>query len=260
MSKYNKLTICSYNLLWELMDYNNAKRLINIDKKLLETYKNNTLVNIQKVINYYNPTIYCFQEASNYKDIINLFNDKYIYNLNKSDKEFMLTIWQDNKLDLLGSFNGEFEKGRPFNILIFFNKNNDYKFILINIHSGHKQDTNIFLIKPIQNVINTINKELLQDIKRVIITGDFNRNINNELKINKENNNYYLIINNKKFIFKYNKNNNKTCCDIYKNNIDKNYDNIIDSYKKLKLIHPLNKESWYKYPSSDHVMILGILY
>jgi hypothetical protein len=35
---------------------------------------------------------------------------------------------------------------------------------------------------------------------------------------------------------------------------------VIGSYKKLKLIHPLNKESWYKYPSSDHVMIMGILY
>jgi hypothetical protein len=242
------------------MDYNNTIKFNNIDKKLLITYKNNTLHNIQKVIDYYNPTIYCFQETSNYQDILKLFNHKYSYKRNISDKENMLTIWRNNKLDLIHNFEGEFEKGRPFNIIIFFNKIDNYKFILINIHAGHNSDTIISIINPIQNVINTIDNKLLIDIKRIIITGDFNRDINNEIKINKKNNNsYYLIINNKKITFKYNKNNNNTCCNIYGNNINKNYDNIIDSHKKLKLIHLFNKESWYKYPSSDHVMVMGII-
>ncbi len=261
MSKYNNLSISSYNLLWDLMDYKNTKRFINTDQKLLKIYKNNTLYNIQKVIDYYNPTIYCFQEATNYKDILSLFNDKYIYYVNNSDKDVMMTVWQNNKLDLIDNFEGEFEKGRPFNIFIFFNKIDNYKFIFINIHAGHNDNTYNSIIKPIQKAIDNIDNKLLVDIKRVIITGDFNRNINNEIKNDKENNNFYLLVNKQKISFKYNNNKNKTCCNIYgnENGIDKNYDNIIDSYKKLKLIHPFNKESWYKFPSSDHVMIMGII-
>lgn len=253
--KFNNLSISSYNILWEIMNYDNTKRFINTDKKLLKIYKNNILFNIQKLIDYYNPTIYCFQEAASYNDILKLFDKNYLFKINKSDKEFMLTIWQNTKINLIASFKGEFEKGRPFIILIFFNKIENYKFILINIHAGHDIDTNKSIIKPIQDVIDTIDTILLKDIKRVIITGDFNRDINNKIKIN----NYYLLINKQKITFKYNKNNNNTCCDIYGNNFNKNYDNIIDSYKRLKLIHPLNKESWYKYPSSDHVMIMGII-
>ena len=253
--KFNNLSISSYNILWEIMNYDNTKRFINTDKKLLKIYKNNILFNIQKLIDYYNPTIYCFQEAASYNDILKLFDENYIYKINKSDKEFMLTVWKNEKIDLIASFKGEFEKGRPFIILIFFNKIENYKFILINIHAGHDIDTNKSIIKPIQDVIDTIDTILLKDIKRVIITGDFNRDINNKIKIN----NYYLLINKQKITFKYNKNNNNTCCDIYGNNFNKNYDNIIDSYKKLKLIHQFNKESWYKYPSSDHVMIIGII-
>ena len=257
--KYNNLSIVSYNLLWELLDFNNAKRFINIDKKLLKSYKNNTFYNIQKVIDYYNPTIFCFQEAAKYNDILKLFNNKYLYKINKSDNEFMVTIWQDDKITLIYNIEGEFEKGRPFNILFFFNKINNYKFILINIHAGHNIDTNINIIKPIQDAIDNKIKDnnLLKEIHRVIIVGDFNRNINEEIK---NNNNYFLLFNKQKFIFKYNINSNNTCCDIYGKNINKNYDNVIDSYKKLKLIHQLNKESWYNYPSSDHVMIMGVLY
>jgi hypothetical protein len=261
MDKYNNLSICSYNILWEIMNYDNTKRFINTDKKLLKIYKNNILFNIQKLIDYYNPTIYCFQEAASYNDILKLFDKNYLYKINKSDKEFMLTIWQKTKLELISSFEGEFEKGRPFNILIFLNKIDNYKFILINIHASHDIDTNKSIIKPIQDVIDTIDNLLLKDIHRIIISGDFNRDINEDINNKIKINNYYLLINKQKITFKYNKNNNKTCCNIYGNNndINKNYDNIIDSYKKLKLIHPLNKESWYKYPSSDHVMILGII-
>jgi len=257
---FNNLSICSYNLLWQIMDYQNSNRFHNINKKLLSDYKNNILFNIQKVIDYYNPTIYCFQEASNYKHVLTLFNHNYSFKINKSDKEYMITIWQHNKLNLINSFKGEFEKGRPFNILIFFNKMDNYKFILINIHTGHEKDTQNSVINPIQKVLDKIRLDdtnLLIDIHRVIITGDFNRDINDEIR----NNNYYVLINKKKYYFNYlkNKNNSNTCCDIYGKKFNKNCDTIIDTFYKPILVHPLNIEEWYKFPSSDHVMILAIV-
>jgi len=257
---YTKLSVCSYNLLWELMDYENPKsvRFKNIKKSLLYNYKQNIIHNIKKVIDYLNPFIYCFQETSNYHEILKLFNNNYKYHLNFSDLEYMITVWQCNKLDLLFSFDGSFEKGRPFCILIFYNKIHNYKFMFINIHAGHNIDTYNTIIKPIQDLINSIDIKLLEDIDRIIITGDFNRNINHE--INKKNTNIFLSINNIKYNFHYNDDyNNNTCCDIYGNNITKNCDNTIDSLSKPILKYNLNKENWYKYPSSDHAMIISVV-
>ena len=249
--KNQNISIFSYNVFWKVMDG-------IIDKSISPINKFNVLKNITNTINHYNPFIYCFQEAANSNEIIKLFDPKeYSYHIGYSKPEYILTIWRHNIIKIIYITDGEFEYGRPFTICVFQDKR--YKiinyFMLINIHASHEYNTESIFI-PIQNIIDKI--KLTLPIKRIIIVGDFNRDIGKELSI-LINNKYYIKFN--KNIFKFNGilTNNKTCCNIKGFGFTKNYDQIIDSYFSPILIHNLSYESWYKSKSSDHVAILSIV-
>ena len=97
--------------------------------------------------------------------------------------------------------------------------------------------------------------------------GDFNRNIN--LEVNNDSGSgsgskagakLILELNHSIFNFKFtDKISSNTCCSISGNNLKNNFDFIIDSFDSIILRHELNKESWYKQPSSDHIMIMTII-
>ena len=255
-----KLSICSYNIFWQIMDLKNSPLLQKIKINELEKYRKNILKNIYLTHNYYNPFIYCFQEtSSSYSDIINIFNPKdFDHHVGYSNPEHILTIWNNTAIKLMLNIDGEFEPGRPFSLFVFKNISNKKTFILINIHAGHKLDTYDSIFVPIQNIIKLNQKKLiLFDITRIIIVGDFNRNINKEIYENKKK--FMLIINNKNIYFNTYKSNNNTCCSLKGYGHTKNFDQVIDTYSKPILVHVLNKESWYNIPSSDHNMILCIL-
>ena len=101
-----------------------------------------------------------------------------------------------------------------------------------------------------------LNKNIIvkYDIKRIVVVGDFNRDISSQIKL--EPNKYKLIINKCEFNFFSLETNNKTCCSIKGYGYKLNYDQLIDSYSKPILTHQLNKESWYIPESSDHLAIL----
>tara|TARA_A100001015_G_C15034962_1_gene735607 strand:+ start:3082 stop:3840 length:759 start_codon:yes stop_codon:yes gene_type:complete len=251
--KENFLTIASYNLFWKIMNHENCpielKKYINVYE-----YKENILSNILNTYNYLNPNIFCFQEASDYKSILLIFNKKkYKYHINISDKDVLLTVWDITYLKLIKFIDGEFEQGRPFTIFLFLNLKFSKYFIFINVHASHNNNTFNNFFKPIQKELNN-NFDKFK-IKRIIISGDFNRDINLELKKN----NYYLKINDKKKNFKSNINDNKTCCDIFNKKYQYNSDQVIDTKSKEIKTFLLDKFNWYKRKSSDHKMILSIV-
>lgn len=273
--KFN-ISICSYNLFWEVMNNYSSPLEKKIGKDNLDKLKENILKNIFFIKNYYNPFVYCFQESAAYTDVINIFEkNKYDFYVGKSGPENILTIWNLDVLKKKKIFDGEFELGRPFTIIIFKDIRFDSYFILVNIHSGHNQDTSKSIFDPIQKIIiankNIINKF---NIKRIIISGDFNRDIsseiigksnsndniiNNNMHNNDNNNNYQLIVNSSIYNFYPFVSNNKTCCSLNGYGYKKNYDQVIDSYDTPIVIHPMTKEKWYESKSSDHVAILSIV-
>lgn len=258
-NKNLNISIFSYNIFWKIMNAEIGSPLINNMglKKLMEL-KSNIISNISNVINYYNPYIYCFQEAESSKDIINLFNKNYYkYHLGYSEPEHILTIWRKDIMKKKLVFDGEFESGRPFSIIVFKDTRFKVYWMLINIHSGHDHNTKMSIFEPIQKIID-LNKNKISkyDIKRVIIVGDFNRDISSQIKL--EPSGYKIKINSKEFLFNYLENNNKTCCSLKGWGYKSNYDQTIDSYSKPILIHQLNKEKWYKTESSDHLAIMAI--
>ncbi len=260
---YPNIAIVSYNIFWELMEESKINNIFDyITGTETKTMRKNMLDNILKVSEYYNPQIYCFQEASNYKLILKLFNQKtFSHHVNKSGREHMLTVWNHERFKLLESFDGEFESGRPFCIFYFQDNLTKNNFILINIHAGHRKDSFTSIFKPIQKILDS-NEKKLKNVSRIIVAGDFNRNINGEILEDKTKSTNMLVLNigTKNFNFNpYDKKMYNTCCDTVGNNLVRNFDHVIDSYQKPLIRHELNKESWYKYPSSDHVLIMSIL-
>lgn len=257
------ISVCSYNLNWKIMQIP-----INKKSKINEPYykfKINLLQNIQLIHYYYNPFIYCFQEVVNPQHILKIFDlDNFDFNIGDSGLEKNLTIWNKQifkKKMIIGS---EFEEGRPFTIIILNDKRFKINFMLVNIHAGHDMNTLKTIFNPIQNTIqadNFIYKKLIDfDIKRIIICGDFNRNINLELA-NDIQKILHLKIGRKKYYFNFNSNSNenKTCCSMSGYGYKYNYDNLIDSYAKPIATTQLTNEKWYIPKSSDHLMILSIV-
>ncbi len=231
----------------------------SIGKEKLDDLKENILKNICGVKDYYNPYFYCFQEAENNHQIIELFDDEeYDHHVGYSEPEHMLTIWQKKIFRKKLIIDGEFEPGRPFCIFVFKDLRFGTKFILINIHSGHHHNTLESIFKPIQNSLDKNLKQLKKfDIKRIIISGDFNRDIGSQIIM--EPTKYKLIINLATYNFFASKNNNKTCCSLEGYGYNKNCDQTIDTSGEPILTYPLNSELWYRANSSDHVAILSIV-
>jgi hypothetical protein len=253
------ISICSYNILWKIMNNKISPFIKTLGKEKIFKHKSNILKNIFLIKNYYNPFFYCFQEASNYQEIIELFNEpEYSFHYNYSEPEYMLTIWNNKLFQSKFKIDGEFEPGRPFCLFVFEDLRFNIQFVLINIHAGHLKNTLKSIFEPIQKYIDiNSNKTKKFDIKRIIIGGDFNRDISSQ--INLESDKYNLIINSKKYNFIPFLTKNNTCCSLNGWGHNKNYDQIIDSYDKPIITHVLNQEKWYNKFSSDHILILSII-
>lgn len=253
------ISVFSYNVFWKIMKLTNSPLINSMGNEKLKELKSNILKNISNVKKYYNPFIYCFQESESIEDIIKLFeNSKYAYHITYSEPEHMLTIWQHRVLKKIFSIDAEFEPGRPFVIFIFKDLRFDNYFMLINIHSGHNTNTILSIFNPIQKSIDSKNKIFSKyNIKRIIIVGDFNRDIGEQIIL--QPNKFKLYLNLVEFNFYPILTKNKTCCNIKGYAYNKNYDQIIDSYKKPILTHSLNKELWYIPASSDHLAILSVV-
>lgn len=259
------ISICSYNVYWKIMKNDSNPSINSLVKSLglkkINALKSSILKNIFMIKNYYSPFVYCFQEAENYFDIINLFKIKtnnFKYYVGCSGPEHILTIWNSDILKKLFVIDGEFEKGRPFSLFVFRDLRFNSNFILINLHAGHNFDTYESMFKPIQHIINSnLIKISVYNPTRIIMCGDFNRDIGSQIFI--EPLKYYLKISKKKFKFNSLVTSNKTCCNLNGYGYNKNCDQVIDSYQTPVLIYPLNKEKWYLPKSSDHIAIISIV-
>jgi hypothetical protein len=254
------ISIFSYNIFWKIMKNNNSPLEKTLGLSKLSELKSNIISNITNVINYYNPFIYCFQEAECVLDIIKLFSKlEYEYHLGYSEPEHILTVWRKDVIKKKIVLDGEFEPGRPFSIIVFNDLRYKNYWMLINIHASHNPHTNLSIFEPIQNLID-INQNLIKQymIMRIVITGDFNRDIRSQIKIDPLK--LKLKINSAEYYFNTIENTtNKTCCSLKGWGYKLNYDQTIDSYYSPLLIHQLNKECWYIPESSDHLATLSII-
>lgn len=228
----------SYNLSWESMTGKNNNWGLcnnNIDPSDKRYY----MVCVNNIANLIDKNgIYDFvalQEIANYDILINKSKvlKQMEYHIHKSGREYMGTFWK-KKYKLIKIIDGEFDRGRPYSILIFPN------FIFINVHLGHY--TKYVVYNKLQILLYNIKKT-----KRIIISGDFNFELNKHFGDK-------LIIND--YIFYINKKVLLTCCS--DNNLIKHryhVDHIIDTYK-TPITYTINNDNLLR---SDHLPIFGIV-
>lgn len=251
------ISLITFNTSWEAMTSTTTGnfKLCKPNSGSDGLCKTNILDNISSSIKKYKPEIACFQEAAEHEDIIDLFdNTKYENFVNMSDKETMLTLWSKQKFELVKAYSGEFEEGRPFAILILLNKNNKKNIALINIHAAHKVDSQSSIFNKINNFIKSnISYSIKKSITRVIIAGDFNRDVY------EDNTSNYIIKFIEEFELKKSLNNKATCCSILGYGHKYNYDHVIDSKSIISKKILANSLKTYKYPASDHVLVVAKL-
>ena len=251
------LTILSYNVSWEAMTSNTSGqfKLCTANNLSNGLCKSNILSNILSNIKKYNLDFATFQEAAEHQDIIELFDSNiYEYHINTSGKESMLSIWNKKKFSLVKAFDGEFEEGRPFTIIIFTSNNSKKNISLINLHAGHKPDTQKSIFDKINTLIkNNISYRIKKSIFRLIVCGDFNRNVYEDSTSN------YTINFIDEFELKRFINKKQTCCSVIGYGHKHVYDHILDSKAIISKKILGNSVKNYKVPSSDHILIIAKL-
>ena len=250
----DNIKILSWNVSWEAMTSNLTGQFAICGKsKSKKSCNHNIITNIYKTIKKFKPDIMGFQEAAKYNDIIDQIDMKiYDYFVNKSDKEYMLTIWNKNLFTLISNYFHEFSSGRPFCIIILKHMQTDKIICLINIHAGHESNSQENIFNIINKFIaNKLDSKLEKKISRVIMFGDFNRN-----PFDDKTSNYDIIIGDSVFNLNRMDLKENTCCNIKGITHNSNYDHVLDSVYTVKR-QLINKEKYYAIPASDHIMIIG---
>jgi|GEM_PF-2124595 len=190
----DELLVLSYNICWQCMTNTPAGTAKNLGEacvysdlnypttvcaermgKFIETIPGNS-----GVVNY---DFVGLQEASKWQSILKLAPNtlgKMEFETSQSGHEMMVTFY-DPKYTLLQAIKGEFESGRPFQVLIF--KEN---IIFINLHNNHKYNMNHIQGSLSQSLTDNLHKNIdIRDLvnSRIIVVGDFNFGGNDEIAI-----------------------------------------------------------------------------
>lgn len=208
-----QIRVLSYNVAWQQIMQN--KIFPNIQE------------NILNAIDFYQPSICCFQEAFHPTKILKCIPNSWFYIYNKSGKEEMLTCYDPSLYTLVQYFDSEFERGRPFIVCIFEIKSSHQQFVLVNLHASHEENIQKALLDPLTNFMIQHSIDPLLD---QIYVGDFNR--------------------------EFSRHKTPTCCST-RGYHTFDFDYVLSNKPVQRKV--LGRESWYKYPSSDHSIIIGIV-
>jgi hypothetical protein len=233
------IKVLTYNISWESMTGKKDWHLCNSTNPKDDKYYGICRTNVVNVFDSDNYDFILLQEASNYLDLINeskiLKTMKYAHH--KSGKEDMVTFWDSKKYNLIEQITGQFEKGRPWQILRFAEEVS-----VFNLHAPHLKRNEL---------ISAINKILFKypklTVYRVIIGGDFNYFLNKKKSEPKNS----IKLDNK--IYYMSENIVPSCCNRYKN-FNKQIDYILDGNRPIKVYSPETH-----YLASDHKPIVAIL-
>ncbi len=159
----DNLKILSYNVNWKHMKGRE-------DGEIKECKKENLCSsNVNELIINELPLDFIFlQEFANEKVLLKDIKSKFHIIKSISEREYMVTC-VNLKYTIKKTINGEFEKGRPF-LIVLLNEN----ICLVNVHMPHNDDYkgNLKIIEK-----RILKEKINLDNFRVILSGDFNQDI-----------------------------------------------------------------------------------
>lgn len=277
-NKYYKLL--SYNVCWQCMETDKKKISGSAKEYGLKCNSksiNFCRVNVIEICSREDFSFICLQEANKQlaEEIIIELEKKHkmkygLIHAMSDSKNHGIIIYNVVLFSKIGSHycknvtlqNNKIESGRPFICQKFENNITKDKLIVFSIHGSHKPWSLQQNISLMMNVINTS-----PFYGSIIIMGDFNKEINNNIKINVGNVREFNVLN-KHY---------KTCCILNKNKYSKAYDNILISddlysiYGYPEVIYTSNglgllprnftfgQDFQYKNNTSDHSPIAAII-
>jgi hypothetical protein len=237
----NSIKILSYNISWESMSGAVKSWGLCSNNTNPNNPKHNSVC-VGNIVEAFEQDLdfITLQESTDFKKLIELSSQlkKMKYEVHNSSLDVITTLWKP-KYKLLYTIKGEFEKGRPWMATVFKGG-----ICLINVHFGHYDDTEEY--RKMKNMLFTIKEEIRKkgyskEVKRYIISGDFNYNIKDFGDSNK-----IIRINGTKFY--YHPKHILTCCIKRR----KHNDHIIDSMARpIDISIPK-----VNYMASDHKPIL----
>jgi len=256
-NKQRKLKIMSWNLCWGCVTENEndktARKLANKCKRM-GNYR--CLANIIKVLTEKQYDIIALQEASNWKNINKKLVD-YDHVHSISGNEDMLTFYNPDRLKYLKHIEGEVEYGRPFQFILFKDRNTGHYLLFINLHNGQGVRK-----RQLQQILmDTFEDEFIHTTKirfASIIAGDFNDRDYNYWQGIRLNNEIILSCATKPP---------KTCCTGYISirTLYNNSDNLIGDYilidrEKMRFVEKNRVVPHFKwdgdvFPTSDHLPV-----
>ncbi len=176
MRKEKTISILTYNICWECMTHSRtlgASCSIVSDQRTI--CAQNVGENIKKATEDYGDLDFiALQEATHHEiieqDLPTVFSN-FASVAHKSGLEEQITYYNKNMYTLWKKITGEFESGRPYQILLF-----KQKLILVNLHNGHtatREKMELALSKGLTAHLTQDEITSLQSY-RIILAGDFN--------------------------------------------------------------------------------------
>ena len=175
----NSIKILSYNISWESMSGSVKNWSLCSNNTNPNDPKHNSVCvgNISEVF-WQEVDFITLQESTDFKKLIEISPQlkKMKCEVHNSGLDVMTTFWKP-KYKLLYTIKGEFEKNRPWMATVF-----SCGICLINVHFGHYNTNDEY--RKTEKMLFTIKEEISKkksiiDVKRFIISGDFNYDIKN---------------------------------------------------------------------------------
>lgn len=261
------INVLTYNVCWECISGESEKGSAKLyGKKCGQKKCYDNIVELCSSIPY---TFICLQEGNiklangiikklkinnkgNYSKIVKKSGEANIIIIYRCD------LFRTGNFTEYGYIN---EIGRPYLFQNFIDLNNDNVLYVGNIHGPHV-DKNIDCLKWINNYMNKIFKNQKSPDKKIILMGDFNREIKKNINIKGLNINLKVL----------NKGDIKTAFNVDGNNANYKYgiDNILisnnikniygpETINQKNLLLPNNNKKIFTHLSSDHKPLLCIL-
>lgn len=180
------LRILSWNICWGCVSENiNDRTSKELVKRCLRIGGKKCLSNIANVITHKKYDIVALQEASKWRDIQTILRNKgrdYDVISCRKNQEDMATFYNTNRLELMGHIDGDISRGRPYQMIEFYDRKENKIFCFINLHNDHdisKKDLQDIIMNGFDRFKRSLNTSTLNGI---IMAGDFNDHYQNYWK------------------------------------------------------------------------------
>lgn len=257
LRKERPISILTYNICWECMTHS---RTLGASCSIVSGQKTICTQNVAEIIkkaaeDYGDLDFIALQEATHHEiieqDVPTVFSN-FDNVSHKSGLEEQTTYYNKNMYTLWKKITGEFQSGRPYQILLF-----TQKVILVNLHNGHTATREKMELALSKGLTAHLTQEEITSLQsyRIILAGDFN---DHHTALRKLAPFSYAGISTEVSL-KISSPPNTCCTNPGTAGHTSAIDYILDSNPSLPIRLEIPAHYEWKTPASDHLPVIGVL-